>query len=170
MASLVIDLLLLLQLAAGPTIELTPEDFLARLADSCSGYDGARFWLNRLSPHSDRGTPTLEDLLELLSDKADLSVAPGRASLVDVDSAGASYRVEFRESEWSWIDSTGRIVRSRGVTVVDFVGGRFYWADVPLSPAELSASDRLQIGFLFTVVLLAGGGFVALLFRRMFLR
>jgi hypothetical protein len=107
---------------------------------------------------------------ELLADKADLSVVPGRSSLVEVDSVRHSYRVEFTESEWAWLDSTGRVLRSRGVAVIDFIEGRFYWSSLPLVPIEFRASDRLKVGLLLTVVTLIVAGFIILLARRMLLR
>ena len=154
----------------GSVIPTTPEEFLLQLADSSTGYDGARFWLNRLSPRAPESPSDISTMREMLHGRTELSVNPGRMSLVELDSASGYYRVEFPGSEWTWTDSAGRVRRSRGNTTVDYVDGRFYWVEMPIDPYELSAAGKFQVGFLLTILVMLTGGVIVVLARRSLLK
>ncbi|MBN1434654.1 hypothetical protein JW921_07835 [Candidatus Fermentibacterales bacterium] len=162
--------LLLVSSLAQVRIAVTPEEFLAQLADSSSGAHGARFWVNRFSPRSDQPAPGFDEMIELLADRRDLSVSPGRAALVEADSISPYYRVAFESSEWTWVDAEGRLSRSRGCTIVDFIDGRFYWVSIPMVPIEFSKANQAQVAFVLTVMVIGGAFVVILFFRRMLLR
>lgn len=133
----------------------TPEEFLQELCEHRTGTEGAIFWSTHASSEVPEKHTNPDSLLLLLADKDDLSVNPGsRTSFLNFDE---TFRIEFGESYWTWIDQEGSRHRTEGLTVIECTRGNYTWVQIPvLSSGSVSAGrkQKLVSGVIITILIL----------------
>lgn len=133
----------------------TPEDFIHELCENSSGLDGAEFWSSYASTEVQSALTDPDSLVVLLSGMQDLSVSTGaRTAFEESENA---FRIQFGESNWTWIDSNGSLHRITGLTVVVCSLGNYTWSKIPvLSSKSVSVGrkERLIFGILITFLLM----------------
>ena len=133
----------------------TPEEFLQELCEHRIGTDGAIFWSTHASAEVPDTYANPDSLLLLLADKEGLSVNPGsRTNFLNIDE---SFRIEFRESCWTWADQEGALHRTEGLAVIECTQGNYTWVQIPvLSSRSVSAGreQKLISGVLITILIL----------------
>ena len=133
----------------------TPEGFIHELCENSSGIEGAEFWSSYASTEVQSVLTDPDSLVIILSGIQDLTVSTGtRTAFEESENA---FRIEFGESNWTWIDSNGSLHRITGLTVVVCSLGNYTWSKIPiLSSRSVSVGrrERLISGILITFILM----------------
>ncbi|RKZ09425.1 hypothetical protein DRQ25_06460 [Candidatus Fermentibacteria bacterium] len=133
----------------------TPEGFVQELCENSIGIEGAQFWSSYASTQVQSALSDPDSLVMILNEMQDLTVSTGiRTAFEDNENA---FRIEFGESEWTWIDSNGSLHRITGLTVVVCSLGNYTWLEIPvLSSRSVSVGrkERLISGILITFMLM----------------
>lgn len=133
----------------------TPEDFLMELCDNSTGMEGAEFWASHASSEVQ---PTLGDpdsLAQLLYGMLELSVNTGeRTAFQD---RGSTFKIEFGESRWTWLDSGGNFHRKDGLSIVVCSQGNYTWSEIPVLTSgsiSISKNEKIISGIMITFLIL----------------
>lgn len=148
-------------------VNLTPEDFLQELCDNSSGESSVNFWLENMSPLMEDEKPTPEEVTEMIRHKSSLTIVPGRIRLLEENQVEGYYRIEFPDSEWSWIDENGKVRNSKGSTMIDYLEGKFYLVTTPLSAERMiDTSQSVTVALLLTGFMIFAGVILIFLARK----
>ena len=148
----------------------TPEDFLHELCENSSGMEGAEFWSSYASTEVQSVLTDPDSLVMILSGMQDLTVSTGtRTAFEERENA---FRIEFGESNWTWIDSNSSLHRITGLTVVVCSLGNYTWSKIPiLSSRSVSVGrkERLISGIMITFLLMISTLILLIWARRRYL-
>lgn len=133
----------------------TPEGFLKELCDNSNGIEGAEFW----SSHADAEVLSVfkypDSLAIILGGMRELTVDTGtRTAFQD---RGDSFRIEFGESRWNWIDSDGNLNRKDGLSIVICSSGRYTWLEIPVLTSgsiSIGKKEKVIAGIFVTFLIL----------------
>ncbi len=118
----------------------TPEEFLYELCENSNGIEGAEFWSSHASIEVQSALADTDSLLKILVGMRELTVNTGtRTAFVEGDD---SFRIEFGESMWTWIDSDDNLNRKEGLSVIIFSLGNYTWSEIPV----LASTGSISIG------------------------
>ncbi len=133
----------------------TPEDLLYELCANSSGIEGGEFWSSHASTEVKSEFTDPASLANILEDMRGLTVETGTRTAFD--NRGDTFRIEFGESIWNWIDSDGNLNRKEGLSVVRFSRGNYTWLEIPVlesGSVSIGRKERLITGFLITFLVL----------------
>ena len=133
----------------------TPEGFIHELCENSSGMEGAEFWSTHASMEVQSAHADPDSLVRILDRMQELTVNTGTRTAFE--ESENEFRIEFGESEWTWIDSNGSLHRIKGLTVVVCSQGNYTWSEIPilaLRSVSVSIRERLISGVLITLLVL----------------
>ncbi|MCK4807797.1 MAG: hypothetical protein KAT09_09125 [Candidatus Aegiribacteria sp.] len=133
----------------------TPEDFLYELCDNSSGTEGVEFWSSHASMEVQSAFADPDSLAKILGGMQELTVNTGRRTAFE--ERGGTFRIEFGESMWTWIDSNGNLNRKEGLSIVISSRGNYTWLDIPVLTSgsiSIGRKEKLITGIFITFLLL----------------
>ena len=132
----------------------TPEDFLNELCENSSGMEGAEFWASHASMEVQSTFADPDSLANILWGIRELTVNTGMRTAFD--ERNNTFRIEFGESVWTWIDSDGNLNRKRGLSIVICSQGNYTWSEIPVltsGSVSIGRKEKLITGIMITFLL-----------------
>ncbi|MCD4702067.1 MAG: hypothetical protein K8S24_09455 [Candidatus Aegiribacteria sp.] len=133
----------------------TPEDFLYELCENSIGMEGTEFWSLHASNEVQSKFSDPDSLTIILGGMRNLTVDTGTRTAFE--ERGNSFRIEFGESIWTWIDSDGNLNRKEGLSVVICSMGNYTWSEIPVLSSgsiKMGRREELITGIFLTFLLL----------------
>ncbi|NOQ21026.1 MAG: hypothetical protein GQ565_00030 [Candidatus Aegiribacteria sp.] len=133
----------------------TPEDFLHELCKNSSGIEGAEFWSSHASMEVQSAFSDPDSLAIILGGMRELNVNTGtRTAFEECEN---TFRIEFGESIWTWIDSDGNLNRKKDLSVIICSQGNYTWSEIPVLASgsiSIGRKEKLITGILITFLVL----------------
>ena len=146
----------------------TPEGFLNELCENSSGMEGAEFWSSYASVEVQSALADPDSLAKLLGAMQELSVVTGTRTAFEASED--TFRIEFGESIWTWIDQGGNLHRKEGLSVIICSQGNYSWSAIPVLESgsiSVGKKEKLISGIMITfLVLISTVVFLACVKRR----